>query len=806
MALVTWSEAVTLRGHGLLRRIGLPLVLLLGSGLFVSEVHGHYSIQQWLFWRYLACWLLTLCWGAACASAGVAVVRQILPRLPARERLVGGLASGLLIFFIGMFLGGLLHLYGPVFFVAWPLLMLAASVRWSHRFFRRYPRRWLALRCRGSVSPWTVLVLLFGLGGLAMVYFNILTPNNVAADSHWYHLPIAEHYSARRGVGPFVEGWYQGALPHLASFVYTWAFMLPAGTLFDRVELAAHLEFMIFLWTLLSMPVLIRWALAPGVSMLNLRARARGATQLSPNVAASWAAIFLFPGIFLYDSSLSVAADHVGAFWAVPLLLASIRMARTPSWRHGIWLAVPAAGAVLTKYQSVSLLGFPVLAVLARTTWLVCFPRGGASRWRPLAAAATAGAACLVLTAPHWLKNWVYYGDPFYPFLHHYLAVHPWTVDSGNLFDNVFRGQLWVPQGTTWDKLVETLEALFTFSFRPNDWGGFHGKVPVFGSLFTLSLLPLILLRKTGRVWLIAGAVHLGVFTWYWTSHQDRYLQLLVPWMAAVVAVTLRMVWDSGLVARMAVSLLISVQVIWGGDVYFIPTHAMVRSPQKAVIDLLSSGYRKDFTSRENPYGDYGKLGRMLPEGAKVLMHDRHQLLGLEAMAVSDCAPWQGGISYGRMQSAREVYDKLREYGVTHVLWLDQASTGYDSLAGDFVFFAFAAKYLRPHKVGSFRLAAMPADPPPDTNWYDQPAAFIGCSGGYAPGLYRLRDLVVPSVGRQSFPQPYRPLRDPSEARASMSNVQFVAWQPHCQPSFPNPEHLGFRKMAVRRGVQLFVR
>jgi hypothetical protein len=35
--------------------------------------------------------------------------------------------------------------------------------------------------------------------------------------------------------------------PHLATFVYLFAFMLPVGQLFDRVELAAHLEFTVFI-------------------------------------------------------------------------------------------------------------------------------------------------------------------------------------------------------------------------------------------------------------------------------------------------------------------------------------------------------------------------------------------------------------------------------------------------------------------------------------------------------------------------------------------------------------------------------
>ena len=40
---------------------------------------------------------------------------------------------------------------------------------------------------------------------------------------------------------------------------------------------------------------------------------------------------FLFPGLFLYDSSLGLGADHVLAFWAVPLALAVRRLLHRPT-------------------------------------------------------------------------------------------------------------------------------------------------------------------------------------------------------------------------------------------------------------------------------------------------------------------------------------------------------------------------------------------------------------------------------------------------------------------------------------------
>ena len=44
----------------------------------------------------------------------------------------------------------------------------------------------------------------------------------------------------------------------------------------------------------------------------------------------TWIAMFLFPGIFLYDSNLHAGADHIAALFCIPLVLALLRVWR--SW------------------------------------------------------------------------------------------------------------------------------------------------------------------------------------------------------------------------------------------------------------------------------------------------------------------------------------------------------------------------------------------------------------------------------------------------------------------------------------------
>ncbi len=796
------------RWGGAVRRVGLAASLLAGAAVFGFVVNEHYPISRWLFWHYAEYWAAAAFWTAACGAAGDAFVRRLVPELPASERLVGALSTGLLVFFLGMFACGLLHVYGAIFFFAWPLAMLGLGGRGFFRFMRRLGRHVLAKHRRSSVSLVEVAVVLFGLVGVGMVYFEILTPGNVAFDSRWYHLAIAEHYAAAGGVERFSEGWYQGALPHLASLIYTWAYLLPASSAFDRVELAAHLEFVVFLWTLFSIPVLVRWTIARALHDVD---RDRNA---HPNASASqlstWAAVFVFPGIFLYDSSLGGAADHIAAFWAVPILLAFVRACRRPSPRNSFWFALPLAGALLTKYQSAALVAFPALAFVARVTWLVLRrdPKRTSSRFRPLLGLMTTGVAGLVLTSPHWLKNWIWYGDPIYPFLYRNLHVRPWTVDSANFFEHVFKGeQLWRPAGTVAEQLEETLKAIPTFSFVPHDWSTFHGTVPVFGSLFTLTLLPLPFLRKAGRLWLVAASANTGVFVWYWMSHQDRYLQALLPWMAVVVAGTVRLVWARGRVNRILLTLLVALQIIWGGDVYFLPTHAMLgTAPAKTVIDLLSSGYRKDFGARDNPFGVFGEVAARLPPHAKVLVHDRHDHLGIQAMSVADEGAWVGGISYGRIASPRAFYDQMRGMGVTHFLWSSH-SNGADSLAGDLVFFTFMARYVEgTQSISGLFLSKMPSDAPPASPWRESMVAVFICSEGYAPGLYRLRDLTVPTVGPRRYPRPRERLGADMNPMSLVEKSQSVAWGPKCKPHVSLTLGSPFRKVAGRAGNELWVR
>ena len=134
----------------------------------------------------------------------------------------------------------------------------------------------------------------------------------------------------------------------------------------------------------------------------------------------AWTALFVFPGIFCYDSGLVLGADHVAALFAAPVALLALRFSEAPNRRWALLLGAAVAAALDTKYTAVLLLPLP-LALVAKAAL------GQPDRRRTFVSSGlTLLGSIVVLTAPHWLKNAVYYGDPLFPLLRRFFPAHPW--------------------------------------------------------------------------------------------------------------------------------------------------------------------------------------------------------------------------------------------------------------------------------------------------------------------------------------------------------------------------------------------
>ena len=107
-----------------------------------------------------------------------------------------------------------------------------------------------------------------------------------------------------------------------------------------------------------------------------------------------------------------------------------------------------------------------------------------------------------MLTAPHWLKNAIFYGDPLFPLLRRWLPAHPWSAAAEAPYESWFllRRPPWSLSG-----VLEMAKTLVTFSFVPHDFPQYHGERPISGSLFTLCTPLLVFVRNRRLDWLFGG-------------------------------------------------------------------------------------------------------------------------------------------------------------------------------------------------------------------------------------------------------------------------------------------------------------
>jgi hypothetical protein len=764
-------------------------------------LHRHEPLQHWLALRYARAVLLAVVFSATCLVAGHALLVRVLRRtLPFEEHLCLALAFGVFAFFLTSFAFGILKLYGPVFFAAGPAMLLALGWRSFQRTALRLRRRDVLRNVSFRLDPLGVLCLLFGCLGVVYLWFTILTPQNASFDARWYHLPVAEIYVAQGGIEPFSEGWVPGAFPQLASLLYAWAFSMP-GSAFDRVVTAAHLELAVFLMTLVGISAIVR-------RVLGTR---------SP---IAWAALFLFPGIFCYDSGLLLGAEHVAAVFAPPVFLVAMRYLEAPSKAYAVLLGGLVAGALNTKYTAVTVAVLPAIVVVTR---LARDLRAGEGR-RAWALFGLVGASALVLTAPHWLKNALYYGDPLFPALRHWLPARPWH-EGAEAPHPAWFALHHPPFG--WDGLLEMSKTLVTFSFVPHDFPQFHRDVPVFGSLFTLAtpLVPL-LGRRPRLAWLFAGA-YLGVAAWFWIHQFDRYLQVLVPWMAAATAVVLVLAWRSGVAPRLATGLVVVIQAVWGAAVPFIPSHrAGGGAPiAKVVMDLLGRGYRGESGEPPAAFPDWEAVGRALPRSAKLLVHEEENRAGLSVVSAIDYSGDQGAFYWGEpgASSPAEIHRLLRKHDITHVLWAKNLDHGSDTVAAGLVFFDFVAHHTDVvGTFGGYALAALRASTPPDT----QPGlvAYYPCEAArepsppeewnpvwaprglgwpiFAPGLYRVGDMA-------RWPGDERPLSPPAPGvtmEQAFTRARFIVYDARCHGPLAAETRARFELLAARGHAMMLVR
>ncbi len=772
-----------------LRPLLLSLVLLTGGAALTFAVGRQVPVGDWLLLRYGAYWLALIAFISGSLSLGSVTLKYAVRGsqwLSVSERLTLAFPLGVLFWGLITFLCGLLHLFGTAFFFALPLVATVVGVRSMRSDVRRFARaqRWL-WRSR-PLQARTLPLLALGFLVLVAVYLLVMTPANVQFDAHWKHMALSEEWSITGGIRRFPEGRTFGTRPHFSSFLYLWAFVAPHSLLFDRMVLAAHLEFAIFAWAaFFGIPSLVR----------------RLVPKADPRLI--WVARCVFPGFLLYDSSLSGGADHIAASFGLAIALTLVRLLGKLDWRRTLPFAAMLAAAVLTKETAgILLVPIPILAVglqCLRQAWRHRRHLSHAPAWWQVPV--VAGATALLLTSPMWLLNLLWHGNPLYPGLFQYFHPRPWAADAGYLMKYGYEESMW---GYHFDGpgILKGLEVLLTWSFIPHDWVQFHGAIPTFGSLFTIAVFALLFLRGTKKLWLLVLWVHAGIFAWFFTHHQDRYLQALTPLMAAVTAATAVLLWQQvGKWVRALCVALVALQMLVCADIYFIPTHTMSGLPIRKAIDLFSASWKKDFVARFAVHPRWDAIAGATPPKARVLMHETMDHLGVGREVVLDRTTDQYGLSYGRLGTPDEVQRSIGATGATHVYW-NAETAGLDSLAGDLMF-AWWLKYYTANRrqAGRGMLADIKTTPVTPQSSFSNRVLILGCpKRGYRSGLYRIEDLRNSVYGPEARVIPVPVVVANANAEGLAQSASFILRDKDCNPPMTQTMRRDFERFWKRKG------
>lgn len=780
--LASWWRRVLARLTPRPRLQGLLLCLLLVVGLVGvgAILNATYAVEQWLFPRYLRAWAFALLFNLASFVAGWRLL-QFFSAAPPRllERVVLSHAMGVLAFYLAMFTVGMLGWYGPSLFWTLPILLLGLGLpAIASEILRLRGKRARLLRQATLPQSRTELLCVVVIAvGLVAIYAQIVAPINICYDGEWYHLPIAQQYVAQGGIKRFDEGWYLGTYPHMASLFYTWAMLAP-GELFDRAILCSHLEYSLLLPTLLGVAAVVR-RLLPGGRHLY-----------------AGAAMFLSPSIFVYDSSFVTNADHVLMFWSSPLALGLLRLSRRYTPREALLSGSLVAAAVCTKYQS-------CLLVIPAGLWVAYL----ALRQRRLSPLFVWGSVALLVSATHWLKNVVFYHDPFYPLLHQYLPSSPFNVHAAKLLHGIYWDTNYLPEGIGWQKWRNALQSTLYFPFvHDAKWNNPGAGRSVHGMLFTLLIPALPFLRTRLRPFVLALGVLIGVIVWYLTSHQDRFLQALLPWIAAFTAAVLIQLWQMRNAIRLMVGLLVGFQVLQVAGLYFIPNHAMHGdSAVRASAEFLARPWRKEPAARLVINPAMEALTQAIPPRAKVLGHGMRLRLGFMRQTVVDETGWQGAIEYLDLSSPDRVVGLWRKLGVTHVVnqrneYPDEA----DNLVREAVFSRAMAEYgTPPVVVQGWQISELGSQPRSAASQRPTRVGWLACHEGTPPGIYAPFELPN---GKPQTQFDKRQLESGSLDLLTEANV--VIRQSRCSQVAGLARNLAgpFQRVSERSGYQIWLR
>jgi hypothetical protein len=513
--LPSWIRSVRVPAG--VRSLAAGAAAVVGALFLLGWFERSRPLNGWFILDLATIWFWTLVLSAACVLGGPAGGRTLAAGPGpdrARDAWRSRSPAGVVVFVLAMYAGGFTHLFNRPFAVALPALMLIATARPTVEWLRRQAAPgsgYVALR--GLPLVLTVL----GICLVFLLYLGAMSPDAINYDATWLHLVIPQDY-AREGRIVSFPGDQVKNVPHLGGMLCTWGFLVPGLDMPQlRWMMALHIEFSVFLWTLVAIAAAARW-------FAQREAR------------ATWTALALFPGIFVYDSNMGGAADHFLALFAAPLLLVTAKTVNRFDRRTAVLAGLIAGGALMSKLQALYLLAPLAVWALARAGRLLVrrsrgdrdapAPRANRGRVRADGQRGPGGAAA----SPHQQRR---------------LLPQPDVPRSCRTSSRTARPRCAMPltlvrQRPRGLELAPACPAGRAARARVRDDVHVLVRPPLFvrerdarvGSVFTLRCRCWCRSDARGRVWLGAALVLGMVFTWAMSYWVDRNLQAFLPVMS----------------------------------------------------------------------------------------------------------------------------------------------------------------------------------------------------------------------------------------------------------------------------------
>jgi hypothetical protein len=186
------------------------------------------------------------------------------------------------------------------------------------------------------------------------------------------------------------------------------------------------------------------------------------------------------------------------------------------------------------------------------------------------------------------------------------------------------------------------------------------------------------------------------------------------------------------------------------------------------------------------------------------MLHNQHIMLGIDRPVMMDWMGFQTIIDYRLFKTPRDLYDRLREIGVTHVVWLqgNEAAT----MQAEIIFDVFVHVYGRDRQhFSELMVFPIPSTPPPREEVYK--VVTIGVRG-YPDGLYDVDALFRCDQLPPSFRKQGSALKVSPSPSALLGEARVVLMSGGAAPDPETRERLTreFHEVPAGGGLRLLLR